>query len=350
MSFMKLQDLYNDTNDNNISETIFEKNSTKTYFFSALETASKVSSLYKEQVDSLYKSINESAGNIDVIHESFKQFFASISDTIDRFEKSINSTSADFTTDLATRVTKDEFILKDKDIFLNFPEDKRFAFERIKFINFESSIPKPKVSKVSYEKEYDKINDILSDRTKTGDEKLAEFIYLYNSFIDEIQSGFYDEYRAKILGYDDGVKITKAEYGKVLYYTFRDKTKIKLVTSDDVKDAYMRMSSSKRLCERIKSEKKYIQREYDAIKRNISNIQFEKLLSSFGRRTIELEEKFDVYIKLKADQIVNMCTIHMLAYTAKLDALASCYLQDRSILMAAKDMYDLSMEEDGGEL
>lgn len=347
MSFMKIPDLCSNSDQDNV----FEESATKTYFISALEAASKVSSLYKEQVNSLYESINESAGNIDVIHESFKQFFASISNTIDKFEKSINSTSADFTTDLATRVTKDEFILKDKDIFLNFPSDKKFIFERFKFINLEANIPKAKVSKVKYEKEYDKLDSILSDKSKSSDEKLTELIYVYNAFIDEIQSGFYDEYRAKILGYDDGVKITKAEYGKTLYYTFRDKKKLTVVTSEDIKEAYIRMSNSKRLCEKIKSEKKYMQREYDSIKKNISNIQFERLLSSFGPRTIDLEANFDVYIKLKVDQIVNMCTIHMLAYTAKLDALASCYLQDRALLLSAKEVIESpTVEEDGGEI
>ena len=58
-----------------------------------------------------------------------------------------------------------------------------------------------------------------------------------------------------------------------------------------------------------------------------------------GSNAAELDDRLKIYIKLKTDQVLNMCTIHTLAYTAKLDAIASMYLQDRAILLEAERRY-----------
>ena len=52
-----------------------------------------------------------------------------------------------------------------------------------------------------------------------------------------------------------------------------------------------------------------------------------------------LDERLQNYIKAKTEQLLNMCSIHTMAYTAKLDAIAALYVQDKSILTAVVNKY-----------
>ena len=107
----------------------------------------------------------------------------------------------------------------------------------------------------------------------------------------------------------------------------------------------------------MKTEKKLVEKEYLSIKKDLNRIRFDQLVATFGPDSSQLEAKFDTYIKVKTDQIVNMCNIHMMAYNAKLDAIASCYLQDRSLLLTAmtrvsepEDEFDVEKNDLGGDL
>ena len=63
-----------------------------------------------------------------------------------------------------------------------------------------------------------------------------------------------------------------------------------------------------------------------------------------------LDDRLQKYIKAKSEQILNMCSIHTLAYNAKLDALAALYIQDKSILTAVVNNYTSTEIMEEGDL
>ena len=65
-----------------------------------------------------------------------------------------------------------------------------------------------------------------------------------------------------------------------------------------------------------------------------------------GTNVDVLDERLQNYIKAKTEQLLNMCSIHTMAYTAKLDAIASLYLQDKAILTAVVNKYTPDEEYD----
>lgn len=345
-----LSNLLQENVERNINEVLEE--TSHSYFINALEVSKSINEKCRKASDDLYQTISES---VVPMREAFDKFFDTITDVINQFDLAVSKTSTDFSTELINRVNKDKFILDNRDLFIHYPGDKCFLMERYKFKNLDEGIPKSE-AKANYEKEYEKIDKILTNKYTSNQEKLTAITYEYDSFLQEISSGFYDYYRGKILGMES-TRIRKGEYADVLFYCFRDREKIRKVTTTDIHQAYLRMSTVKQHAESVTKEKKKVAREYEAIRKNLQNIRFERLVATFGPDSQILEAKFDSYIKVKTDQIVNMCNIHLLAYTAKLDAIASCYLQDRSMLLHAmnkntvpNDEFDIEKNDLGGDI
>lgn len=312
----------------------------RSHFLSALDITLENNKLYKEKINTLYTSIAE-AESEEAVNESFTKFFDSVKEIIDNTIKYTSSEFSDFCTSLTKATSKDKFISDKKDLFMNFKSDKYPTMDLYKFTKLDSGIPK-KVIKIHYEEEYDKLQKILSSRSMNISEKINKFIELQRSVIEEINEGFYDKFRSKILGLNNPV--SRIEFSNILFSIFRtDGQKIPTVIDQSyVKETYNRFTNVKNIVKTLKIEKATIDREYNGIKNDIKNIKFDQLMTSFGPGTLELESKFDVYIKIKVDQIINLTNDYTLAYMAKLDAISSCYIQDRNVLISCMNI--------GGEL
>lgn len=295
------------------------------YFTKGLEYSMDIKEAYRDLVQNLYISLSEGGSDNPFVH-----FFNSIDDIINRFARAETDMMGDFSADLAKRASKDRYILQYKDFLLRYPEELSFTMERYRFINLDHGIPKP-VHRDWYQEEYDKIDKILTDRYTTTEHKIKLLNDAYDDYLYEVSQGYYDKYRGAIIG-KNHVAIRPQEFPNEIFYTFREKNKLVMVDSRDVVNTFIRFTNIKQMTETVKLDKEQTIREYNDIKRNLDNIRFDRLINTFGPDTEKLEAKFNTYIKTKVDQVVKMCDIHLLVYTGKLDALASCYMQDKTLL------------------
>lgn len=319
------------------------KDVSKSHFIQALEHNLNIDIEYKNNVNNLYKSISESADEI-AINEAFENFFKSVKEILDKNTSFVSSEFTDFCTELTKANGKDRDIMNNKSFYMNYKSDIYQTLDLYKFTNLDSKIPK-KIIKVSYIEEYDKLQNILSSRSKDINTMIDDINALCYEVTNSINNGFYDKFRANMLGLSGTV--SKLEFSNTLFNIFRNggQKNSTIVDTAYVKDAYNRFVDSKKYINTLKIEKKAILKEYEQIKNDIKNIKFDQITSNFGSRVSELEDKFNMYVKIKVDQIINLCNNYNLAYMAKLDAISSCYLQDRYVLLSIVN----NIDNDGGD-
>ena len=68
---------------------------------------------------------------------------------------------------------------------------------------------------------------------------------------------------------------------------------------------------------------------------NIESIEGQSVSNDGLTMSGEIMAQINMYVKAKVDQIQECSNIHILAFSAKLDAMKECYIQDRNILYTA---------------
>lgn len=282
----------------------------------------------------LYKSLLESGDNYKSINESFTTFFDSIITIIERFIKFIKSLFDKFITNLSALMKSDNHIIKNKDQFLNFDTIHEFDMTLFDY-TIIPNVPVPYAA-----------TDFKEDFFEIIDENAIQAAY--NFLNDKIKNNFYDKFRATVLGMD-GTNINSSDYNNAMFRVYRngatDKYKTS-VTSSIINNSLYNFINFKSLEKEIRNTRDTILKEYDDIKKfitsyvNITNTDklvsvkitdidgstYTSTLSSKGTKYLNL------FIKIKTNQIKQMCDIHALAFGAKLDAIKERYTQDRSIL------------------
>lgn len=320
----------------------------ESYFALAVEYLKECN---KEITDSkmiLYKSISE-AENQYVILESFSDFFTKISAIIDKFLQFIKSLFQRFITTLMKMVSSDKYIIKHKKELGKFKSEDEFDFDGYEY-TFAPNIP---LASAALEFNQNLLSGLY------GDEKGA---ITANSVKDSLNAlnleDDYDLFRARVLSRPEGERITIDEFSNELFMEFRngtmDSNKI-TIDSGKVRQCLNRFENYKATKSSVEHTLKDITRTYEAIKKDVSNITknngnlnmqaFINMLPDSSNinavanagitMSAELMSQIDLYVKAKIDQITEYSNIHTLAFSAKLDALKSCYKQDRAILYKA---------------
>ena len=65
------------------------------------------------------------------------------------------------------------------------------------------------------------------------------------------------------------------------------------------------------------------------------NSDYDKVGTGNITVSTEVMNQIDLFVKKKAEQIIEMCNIHSLAFSYKLDAIKDCYKQDKDVLYKA---------------
>ena len=340
-----------------ISYTISEHNTNmnESYFLSALKFLAETKQELRENSKVLYKSILESENNSEVINESFANFTSKVKQIIDKFIEFIKSVFAKFITFLNSIVKSDKYLIKHKKDFTNFTADHEFNFDGYVF-TFDQDVPKTGMVEAEWSKDFLEISFNMEDAKNAAGDKIefAEYLdNLYTELCNKLENSYYNTFRAAVLG--ETRDIASDDYAAELFSRFRNGTSDKeniTVDSRYVTAAYNRFEGYEKSKNIAKKTQTDLEKEYKALKNSINGLiaktDKKATVSGMYKSTkyavdgdtleftdIKVIEKMDKFIKLKVEQVNQMSTIHLLAFTAKLDAMKDCFMQDKTVLYKA---------------
>ena len=328
----------------------------ESYFESAVKFITESHTEMTNAKMTLYKSLSEATTDT-VVLESFSDFFSSVKDIIVKFLKFIKRLFERFLATLNKFISSDTFIKKNKDTILKFNSDCEFDMTGYNF-TFEPNVPVASaITSIT--------DDLFADlKTVSNGELSAENIKAINDRYS-YDEDYYDDFRGKVLN-RDGDKITATDFQEELFRAFRDDSlEIETITVDPAKvmDSYRRFSNFKETKKQAEREQHNIEKEYNNLKDEIKKLSNKGILnvsailgfigdvsnitkidgqsiSGISNNTgyqssSELAIAFDIFAKNKADQVQRCSDIHVLAYSAKLDAIKECFKQDKALLYKA---------------
>lgn len=301
----------------------------------------------------LYKAISESDGNYGVVLESFSDFFTKVKDVIDKFLKFIKSLFQRFITTLMGFVSSDKYITKHKKDFSKFKDTDNFNFTGYNY-TFPINIPS---ANAILEFNNSLFEELYSDKNKALTLAGVKDVVMNLNFDD-----YYDTFRAKVLGNNNGTIYT-GDFSEACFRLFRNgelDTEEFEVTSSEVRQSLNRFLEYKKTKSNVERDQKNIDEAYNKVKKQIQDVVkrngdlsvsafLNKLPSDNNIESIEgqsvsndgltmsgeIMAQINMYVKAKVDQIQECSNIHILAFSAKLDAMKECYIQDRNILYTA---------------
>lgn len=310
---------------------------------------------FNEYTKELYASILESEGNEEIITESFDKYFRAITKFIDKFIKFVKNLVSNFFTSLSKLAGNDEYINeKAMEILNDFTKDDEFSIYGYTY-TFKSTIPAihalEAFNKDFINIDFSNMKGCTNSREK-ADKIIAKLDAQYNEFSYALQSDWYDIFRGKTILHKE--PITADKFPVELFRAYRSgkeeaaTTKIHVDKKYAIKayNEFKDYDSSKKDCINTQNE---ITKEYDAIKKKIDNMvkrHYDKDLTKlsvdfFGPGDItmtnidmtkEIMNKIDIFIKAKSNQVQQMSSIHLLAFSAKLDALKEQFMQNKKVL------------------
>lgn len=323
----------------------------ESYFNMAVEYIKESNNEIYRYKNELYKSISEATDQY-VVLESFSDFFTKVKDVIDKFLKFIKSLFNRFITSMMSMVSSDKYIIKNKDLLKKFKETDNFDAEVYNF-TFKPNVPLANAAldfnQNLFQDLHDKIGvDILDSNAVKTVVKNINF------------QKTYDEFRANVLNLEDQY-VSESDFAEVLFRQFRDNqldTEKTEIDATYVRKAIDRFEGYKKIKSDVERDLKDIERAYNNVKTQVSNItkdggtiSVDAILNRLPDGAIDAKQiakansgvamsgdlliQLDTYVKAKVDQITEYSNIHTLAYSAKLDALKACYIQDKKVLYTA---------------
>lgn len=339
-----------------------QSNTVTSYFQEALSFVTENRNLSMDIQHRFYREVLEAGTDSSLLLEASDGLIGAIKSIIDKFIAFIKKIVAKFITSLKSLVKSDKYLKKHKDRFKDFSSDNEFEMSIYKYTHIQDdSFPNTNAYNVWKTNDFSKANSVTTDIVKYSAQ-------VYDDFIEGLED-WYDKFRGVVLTDADGDQIgsnvpsyTPGEFSKELKEKFRngDSTPTSTtITSTEVIDAYNRFESYDKTISSIEKMKKKLEKEYNDIKKEIKNLPAaygdndawtsSKLIGSFKNdngndydsayNDPETKKKVDAnitsFIKAKTEQIDKMCTIHSLAFSAKLDACKECYAQDKALLYKA---------------
>ena len=321
-----------------------------------------------ENKKSLHKSILEANGNQFIITEAFDGFIAKAKKIIDKFLDFIKKIFHKFIIMINKLVKSDKYIKKHKDEIGNF--EKPFEIKGYKYTFIDSdSFPNIK----AYDTYKSLVGEKHNDPLDTGDKLLKNI----NATLDTSRQGledFYDSFRGTVMGTDS---LTASEYNTELFEKFRNQESTKEtleISNVEAMESLNRFLNYEKTVKRIEDYKKKVERQYTNIKKELKSLEsgFENntfLFSDDQTKSVYTDNEKRVYassdddlkkkidnaskciIDLKINMIEKMCSIHAMAFSAKLTAAKECMNQDKTILYKAlkksvSESTDATLEED----
>lgn len=338
----------------NLQESTFVPNYDNTILYKEIEesfTAEtfrfliEMNDAFREENKIFYRTVMESGNEFEIINEGVSDFLAKIKEIIAKFIKFIKSLFERFSVLFHKMVGSDKYLIKNADKLTAFDNVDNFEINGYNF-TIEGSIPVANAL-AAFNEDFLKINFDF----KEGEEIQSAIQNQYDKFTSELEN-MYDEFRAQVIGQDG--YISQEDYGEELFAVYRDgqtSTSVIEVNSAKVSECYHRFKNYKEIEKDIKKIQTQLEKDYKEIESKVKKMvtsvrdkESNTLNVSVDSNYAEVKDfklknsemnTLDMFIKAKADQIMQMSNIHSMAFSYKLDAVRDCYKQDKNILYKA---------------
>ncbi|MGL5751050.1 MAG: hypothetical protein ACRCXT_11020 [Paraclostridium sp.] len=328
----------------------------ESYFLTTLNYIQEMKNEYRVYSKELFKSILESEGSDDfyVINESFNDFTDKIREMIKKFLKFIKSIVDRFLYGLHKMINSDKYIDRNKDLLRKFSNNHEFEMDIFEY-TLERGVP---VTSAVYEFNEDFVGLNFDFNDAKNDKDILTYISNAKGALSkELDNGWYDEFRGKVLNKGDNYKITSDDFIEELTKVFRNDNDIKsttTITFAHVMESLAHFSNYKSHKQSVEKDKVNIDKEYKQIEKSLNTLISKSSLNDIrgavslaidssyngsNKDIIQVSDdiftKLNLFIKAKINQVMEMSNIHAMAFSYKLDAINDCYKQDKEIIYKA---------------
>ena len=319
------------------------------YFLEGLNFLSQLRKEKTVQEAKLYRVMAEAGDNLWVVHEGFGDFFQWVKDFIKKVINFFKKLLAKFWVRINSLFGRDKYIENNKDQLREFGSEHEFDIKGYKF-TIKDGIPT-----------LDPINDIedtLRNLIAVADTDPNNKSYKIKKK-DELKQAYIDfqedkdklnKERGSILG--ENGPIDDSDWKDALFEKFRDGDREKItitVTSSIVTESLTNFTNydkmkSKTEKQRDNVEKAYnrIQKKFDELAEKAKNLASENVsVSDFVDDNASERADEDKIFTISAfardisNRLEEISNLHVMAFTAKLDAIKDRYHQDKSIIYGA---------------
>ena len=290
---------------------------------------------WNNELQEAYEAISEGK---DIKSLSTK-FTRTMNSAIDAFIRANNVEVEKFSRAFLKRIETDKKILSEQLSDLKRYSGNILTVETVRYKYthlFEDKIPDSTAlnSFIDETKNIDKA--IGKDKNISSYARLELLQHEYEELIEYIKHGkCYSEVRGKLLGKDSLISAEK--FSEEIFNAFRDGGYVLSgkVTAQEVVDAAYRIEKYEKLMKEMLSQKNEVWKEYKWISDHLGIIDIIYMDNWFKGHKEEFDKLYNMYIRLKLDQLMRISHLHNQVFNARLDAIVQSYLQDRAILFEA---------------
>ena len=337
--------LENADSSNFLVESSIEEN----FFISSLQFVTEMENDLLQYKKDFYKSILESNNDQVVITESFSDFTDKVKELIKRFLNFIKSLFERFVTMLHKIIKSEKYLKKNEKKLREFNDEDEFDYKGYNY-SFKEGVPVFDHALAEFKTEFVGLNpaDLGTDKKHNKDVLNAA----YRDLKSALDGMYYDGIRGKVIGREND-SIIKEDFHSELFETFRsgfsDKETI-LINGSEVIKQYGLFDGSEKAINTTKKDRDRIDREYKEIEKFVEKMVTKNPndVSGILKLTLGIDDAskdfqvdsdvmstIDLFVKAKCNQIVEMQSIHSIAFGAKLEAYKECYKQSKDVLYKA---------------
>ena len=318
------------------------------YFLEGLNFLSQLRKEKTVQEAKLYRVMAEAGNNLWVVHEGFGDFFQWVKDFIKKVINFFKKLLAKFWVRINSLFGRDKYIENNKDQLREFGSEHEFDIKGYKF-TIKDGIP----TLDPVEKIEEALHGLAVAAEDNGKKsyKVKDKTALTNAYAKfQEDKDKLDNVRASILG--ENGPIDDSDWKDALFEKFRDGDREKItitVTSSVVTESLTNFTNydkmkSKTEKQRDNVEKAYnrIQKKFDELAEKAKNLASENVsVSDFVDDNASERADEDKIFTISAfardisNRLEEISNLHVMAFTAKLDAIKDRYHQDKSIIYGA---------------
>ena len=321
----------------------------ESYFLEGLNFLSQLRKEKTVQEAKLYKVMAEAGDNLWVVHEGFGDFFQWVKDFIKKVINFFKKILAKFWMRINSLFGRDKYIENHKDQLHEFGSEHEFDIKGYKF-TIQDGIPKLDPVENVEEALHGLAKAVENNGVKTYEIKKADNLKAeYIRFQEDKED--LDKERAAILG--EHGKIASSDWKDSLFEKFRDGDRQKTtitVTSSVVTESLTNFTNHDKLKSKTEKQRDDIEKAYNRIQKRFDQLA-EKAKNLAGKDAVSVSDFVDTEMGAKADEdkiftisafardisnrLEEISNLHVMAFTAKLDAIKDRYHQDKAILYGA---------------
>ena len=335
-----------------ISTNVEIRSVEESYFLTSLEFCKSINEEFNETNKIFYRALLESNDDMEIITESFSDFFEKVKEIIKKFIEFIKNLFAKFNTALHSLVNSDKYLKKHEKDFNRFSDYYGFEMDLFNF-TIDPDIPLA----IAATKYTDKVaeletiistdqNGLLAGIGNDNNKVLEKLKDKYNTMIQNVEDE-YDEFRQQVI--KASTPISAGEFANELFEIFRDGDSATFKTTVDtamVNESLLRFKTYDKSLKIAKKNQTQMEKDYREVEKKLESAFKEVTESDANYITIdggskrlastpEIKRQLEIIAKAEANKVSQYSSIHTLAFSAKLDAITDCYKQDKKLLYKA---------------